>query len=117
MREINKTPSHSCPSYVIARVKKILAAKGWPLQKKTGRYSAFNSTVVATEGFSVHKVGVGKMVAVGYSPAHSHGREHALARGVARSRVAEAVEHLRALGYRIDGRGWIECEGHDIRDV
>jgi len=110
-------PSHSCPSYVIARVKKLLAAQGWPIAHKSGRYSPFGSTVVVTEGYRVQKVGCSKSVSVCFESEHFHGRSRDLPRETRRAREVEAIELLRSAGYRVDDRGWIECDGYDMRDM
>jgi len=109
-----KKPSHSAPRYVIARVKKILAAQGWPIARKTGRYSPFGSTVHISEGYRVTRVGVGRSVTIHYEATHYHGRSHDLPRGVRREKDQAAWDLLRSLGYRIDDKGWIECDNYDL---
>lgn len=111
-----RAPSHSCPRYVAARVRKLLAARGWPLHKMVGRYHPFAATQRGTEGFSVTKVGVSKSVAIHYQASYEHGRSRTLPTGHARARVQEAIEYLRSLGYRVDDKGWIECEAYDDHD-
>ncbi len=111
-----KTPAHTNPRYVAARVRKLLAAKGWPIRVVTGRYSPFDSKQVATEGFSVGKVGCGKHVAVDYTPSLRNGRGGDVPREVRAARRAEAFEYLRSLGYRVDERGWIDCDSYDECD-
>lgn len=111
-----KPPSHSCPRYVVARVRTLLAAKGWPIHVVKGRYSAFSSTQHAAEGFSVSKVGCSKEVAIHYSGRLSEGRSHPLPRDISRARIAEAIEYLRSLGYRVDDKGWIKCDQYDDYD-
>lgn len=112
-----RAPSHSNPRYVVVRVRKLLAAKGWPLHIVHGRYEAFGGgSQAAAEGFSVTKVGCSKWVSIHYCGRHANGRSHELPPGFARTRKTEAIEYLRSLGYRVDERGWIECEGYDETD-
>lgn len=113
---VTKTPSHANPKYVTARIRKLLAARGWPLSTKSGRYQPFGGTQVVTEGFDASKVGCSKSVSIRYCPALRNGRSSDLPKGVAAARVAEAVEYLRSLGYRVDDRGRIECDGYDDCD-
>ncbi len=113
---MSSTPSHSTPRYVAARVRKLLAAKGWPLRKVTGRYQPFASRQTWTEGFYVHKVGVSKSVSIGYGSKYAHGTVDSLPRRLAHAKVSEAIAYLRDLGYRVDDRGWIECDAYDDHD-
>ena len=112
-----KTPSHSTPRYVVVRVRQLLAAKGWPLSVLKGRYEPFGGgTQRSAEGFRVSKIGCGKHVAVTYTAGHGGGRSYDLPRDVIRARTNEAIEYLRLLGYRIDERGWIQCDAYDDCD-
>lgn len=108
-----KTPSHSNPRYVCARIRKILAAQGWPLSKTSGVYSPFGgSKTVTTEGYYAYKVGVSKRVTVNYT----FGSRSFCDREVRRAKLYEAVELLRGLGYRITEDGRIECDYYDNHD-
>jgi hypothetical protein len=112
-----KTPAHTNPTYVVARVKKLLAAKGWPIQRVSGRYAPFGGgTKEGTEGFHVSKIGCGKWVSVDYAAGFRCGYPSNLALGVVKAKREEAIAFLRELGYRIDERGWIECDGYDSCD-
>ena len=113
---VSRAPSHSCPRYVSTRLRKLFAAKGWPLHKMTGRYHPFGGSQTGTEGFSVSKVGCSKSVSIHYQGGYAYGGTRSLPAGVARARVREAVEYLRSLGYRVSDIGWIECDGHDDCD-
>ena len=109
---IMKTPSHSSPSYVCARIRKLFAAKGWPLHKVSGRYTPFGGGQTSTEGFAITKVGCSKSVAI-----HYHGASpDYLSREVKQARRIEAAEYLRSLGYCVSDIGWIECDGYDSCD-
>ena len=112
----DKTPSHSNPRYVTARVRKLFAARGWPLHKMTGRYQSFGGSQTGSEGFYAAKVGCSKSVSIGYSGSYADGRSRMLPAGFARGRVAEAIEYLRSLGYRVSDIGWIECDCYDDCD-
>lgn len=115
---MSKAPSHSNPRYLVSRIRKLLTAKGWPLHIVKGRYQPFGGgTQRADEGFGVSKIGVSKSVSISYCGAHSSiisGR--LLPVGFASARVNEAIEYLRSLGYRVDDRGWIECDNYDDCD-
>ena len=109
-----KAPAHTSPRYVAARVRKILAAQGWPLSKSTGQYSVFGGgTKRITEGYRVHRVGVSRYVAVTYNEGYANGRGRNLPRGVALAKAQEAWTCLRSLGYRVNDVGWIECDYDD----
>lgn len=107
--KMNK-PTQSTPAYVAARIRKLFAAKGWPIHKMSGRYSPFYSTQTGTEGFAVYRIGCSKTIGISYSGAYANGRTVDLPRGYAKERQAEAIEYLRSLGYRVDELGRIECE-------
>ena len=113
---VAKVPSHSCPRYVSARIRKILAAKGFPMHKMTGRYAAFGGSQRGTEGFSASKVGCSKRVGVHYYGAYSGGGSHHVPREVRQARMAEAIAHLRSLGYRVDDAGYVDCDHYDECD-
>jgi hypothetical protein len=88
------------------------------MQKTTGRYAPYaGNTKVSTEGYEVSKVGCSKTVSVSYYGAYEGGRSlPSLEKGVASAKVAEAIEYLRSLGYRVDDRGWVECDNYDMCD-
>lgn len=109
-------PAHTNPSYVCRRIRQILKAAGYPLHKASGRYSPFGGTKTATEGYDVTKVGCSKSVSVSYSPAYAEGRSSALPKETRRAALADARKLLTDLGYRIDERGWIECDNYDEHD-
>ena len=108
-----KTPSHATPAYVSARIRKILAGQGWPLHKMSGRYSSYFNAQTGTGGYYARKLGCSKTVTVGYSAPYGNGRSIDLPAGFAKQKVADAVALLKGLGYRIDDRGWIDCDGYD----
>jgi hypothetical protein len=110
----NKITAHTTPAYVCARIRKILAAQGWPLHKMSGRYAAYFNAQTGTGGYSVTKLGCSKTVTVSYRAPYGNGRSIDLPHGVAAQKVADAVALLRGRGYRIDDRGWIDCDHNDL---
>lgn len=111
-----RTPSHYTPAYVCRAIRKIFAARGMPLYKVAGRYTPYFSQQCATEGYSVQKIGCSKTVCVSYNAARTNGRAHNLPKEVRLQKEREARELLASLGYRIDERGWIECDHYDDHD-
>src|SRR5215469_14042758 len=106
-----KTPAHTNPRYVAARVRALLVANGWTIHTVTGRYSTFGATYQsAPEGFAVHKVGCSKKVSIDYLGALVRGRSTDVPKEVRRARKEEAFVYLRSLGYRVDLKGYIECD-------
>lgn len=108
-----RTPAHSTPGYVAARIRKILAAQGWPLHKMSGRYAPFCNRQTGTGGYTVRRLGFSKTVTVNFVAAYGNGQSARLPQGLAAQKVADAVALLRGLGYRIDDRGWIDCDHGD----
>jgi hypothetical protein len=86
------------------------------MHKMTGRYQAFGSTQTGTEGYSVHKMGVGKVVTIHYSGAYRNGSSVDVPREKRQERMRAAIDLLRSIGYSVDDRGWIECESYDECD-
>lgn len=117
-----RTPSVSCPSYVCGRIRTILRRCGFMVSRTSGVYSCFGGgTKRSTAGFEIHKVGVSKWVAIGWTAGHADGQSMHASRRSARGderRANEAIvrAYLRSLGYPIDVRGWIECVGYDSHD-
>lgn len=114
MSNTPKTPAHTTPAYVCARIRQILKKQGWPMHKMSGRYSAYFNAQVGTGGYYVRRLGYSKTVTVGYSAPYGNGRSIDLPAGVAAQKVADAVALLRGMGYRIDDRGWIDCDSYDL---
>jgi|SRR5215469_5846178 len=112
-----KAPAHSSPRYLCQRIRKLFAAKGWPLRKVTGRYAPFvGNTQCANEGFEVHKIGCSKSIAISYVGGRDNGRYIDVPKEARCAREAEAWAYLRSLGYRVDEKGWIECDSYDECD-
>lgn len=114
VEQVKRAPVQSTPRYVCARIRKILAAQGWPMSKTTGAYSEFGGTQKTTKGFVVHKVGCSKSVAIHYStPATWTGESDKREREEMQDK---AWTLLRKLGYTLDEKGWLVCMNYDACD-
>ncbi len=109
-------PSHTCPRYVIAQVKRILARAGFPLSRKSGTYSPYGSTSKRTPGFVVQRVGYGKSVAVDFTAGHDQAVSHFAPKmtDAQKAQHAAGLQILRDRGYTFNECGWVECDGYDF---
>jgi hypothetical protein len=95
----------------LVRCRKVLAAAGVPLSKKSGRYSPFASTQKFTTGVTVHRLGVSDTVALHATVSNSRGEPLHDARSSAEARALEAraLAVLRDAGLQFDDRLFLEC--------
>jgi len=110
-----KRPSHDLPSYVVARVRKLLRDRGLPVHVlRTEVDARGHRWRVAEEGYEVSTVGVSNYVAVCYEGARLRETTRPVSRETKVAKEAEVRALLTGLGYTLDERGWIVCERNHL---